>query len=467
MPHVQRIRDLALQLFQSLWFVPAIIVAAHVLLAALLVGIDLALFDTDDHGLPNAAANLFEVGPDGARAVLSTIATALISAAGVTLSGVLVALSLAASQYTSRILRELTAKRVHQVSVGLILGAFVYSLVVLSTIDSDPRTVEDPSVFVPEFATLVAVLLAVVGVSALVLFVHSVSRAIQVGEILASIARDCEESLRNALPESDGNAERAEEAPVAAAALGDTTARWQMLKAHRSGYLRAIDCDTLADAAKKHDAVLRQERATGDFVVEGQPLVGFTSAGEDDPDVETLQSALDGAVSIGTFRTVPQDPGYGIRQMVDIALRALSPGVNDTTTAVMAVHRIRQTLTYAASRGRESEVVRRDGCVRFLRRTVELPTLLKEGVVQIRRCAQGNTAVAVTLGETLLAVARGTNERDALDAIAAEARALDQTARSAIAAEPYGNEARDWTELRRILDALDAHLAVGSATPRP
>ncbi|QDV05669.1 hypothetical protein Poly30_11680 [Planctomycetes bacterium Poly30] len=389
---MNRLKDLGLQTINSLWFFPAVLTVLLATLAIGSVAFDLWLDGRDGFSGSDSLPWVFSSSPEGARSMLGTIAGALITAAGVTFSGVLVALSIASSQYTSRILSSFVADRLNQFTVGLIVGAFVYCLVVMRTIGVEGES------FVPEIAVSLAILLGAGAVCMLVLFVHSVARAIQASEILQRITTDTIHSLNAVLPEET---EAAGAYPVfepEAVAKPFDDASWQTVKSKKSGYLRTVDFGHLLRIATRFDVIVRMERSIGSFVHDDTPMLSFLSAGNLSEDEQAdLARELRGTHTVGSFRTVGQDPAFGIRQIVDIALRALSPGVNDTTTAVMAIERITEVLLCASRRPQPSLYRYADGQLRLCILRHDLGSITALGYDQIYESARGNQAAILAL----------------------------------------------------------------------
>lgn len=414
---MNRLRDIGLQLIQSLWFFPALFAAVAAFGAIGSIRVDMALDASLGEGskLAQTYPWIFSASPDGARSMLSAIAGALITAAGVTFSGVLVALSIASSQYTSRVLRSFTADRPNQIMLGLILASFIYSLLVLRSIGLNNDT------FVPELSVLISILMGMLGVSTLLLFVHNVARSIQASDILARVAAETIVSIKGTFPTESGSGAR-DALPDQGMAharsdrldLGEED--WVSVRAGKSGYVRAVDAGALLSAAVDADSVVRMGAFVGEFVYEGASLASYVSTGKLEPNAQKeLDQRVQSAHTIGTFRTVEQDAAFGLRQLVDIALCALSPGVNDTTTAVMAIHRITEALCVAA-RGTPPSLLRfKDGKLRLQALHHDLPTLMALGYDQIRQCSDGNAATVHALLLAWIQLVR-TSKSDAIRA---------------------------------------------------
>lgn len=419
---MHRLRDLGLRIVNSLWLIPALITLAFILLGLVLISLETRLpgllsVEPDEWTpLGKRYPRVFGSSPDGARAMLSTLAGALVTAAGVTLSGVLVTLSVVSGQYTSRILRSLTANRLHQAILGMILGSFAYSLIVLSVIEAGDSS------FVPTVAVAAAVPMGLLGVCALVLFVHNVSRSIQASEILASAARETEESIRNLFPREASNTLPGplEGSPVHAFD-GD---RHHVL-APTSGYIRSLDCDGIVGLAAEHDLIVRMERSVGDFLCEDEIVLSVVFLSNEES-ADAVLERLEERFTIGSFRTVEQDAAFGLRQMVDIALRGLSPGVNDTTTAVMAVHRITQVLRLVLRRDASKVARFEGGKLRLIETGHDFATLCALGFDQIRESSFGNAAAIRALLGSWLTLASATDKREDADAILGQVAAVEE-----------------------------------------
>jgi uncharacterized membrane protein len=187
---------------------------------------------------------------------------------------------------------------------------------------------------------------------------------------------------------------------------------WHGVPAPRSGYIQHLDIEGLTATAVRCNTVIRMERPVGEFVVEGTPLASIMGAATN----ETVRAVCERYV-IATYRTVPQDPGFGVRQMVDIALKALSPGVNDATTAVACIDYLAAVLVRMASRRDPPPARVVDGTIRVIALGANFETALEEAFSEIRRSASTNVRVlvrAVGALELIAGVARSRQRRTAL-----------------------------------------------------
>lgn len=376
---MNRLKQIWSNLRSSFWLMPSLIVVASIALAAVLIEIDSV---ESDRWLANWP-RLFGAGADGARQMLSTLAGSMMSVMGITYSMTLVALALAASQYTSRILRTFTGSRINQVTLGTFAGIFAYCLVVLRTIRSGDMA------FVPSLAVFFAFILSLGGIGVLVFFIHHIASSIQASSIIASVAEDTIGSIERLFPEKLGHEpDEDEDQDQAYRSLAERT--WQAVPAERDGYIQSVDNDALLRLARDRNTVVRMERGIGGFVVQNTALVSL--ALEDPPDQEIID-ALNDAYYLGRYRTIDQDPAFGIRQIVDMALKALSPGVNDTSTAVMCVDYLTAILAQLASR-KFPALLRYEGDeLRVIAIAPTFEALLAEALDQIRGSAEGNVGI--------------------------------------------------------------------------
>ena len=442
---MHKCKQLWSNLRSSFWFMPSLIVLASIVFAV-------GLIEADSIGSDRWLAQwprLFGTGADGARQMLSTLAGSMMSVMGITFSMTLVALALASSQYTSRILRNFTASRITQFALGIFAGVFAYCLVVLRTIRGGGGMDE----FVPSLAVFFAFVLALGAIGVLVFFIHHIASSIQASSIIASIAEDTIASIERLFPERLGHGpDEDEESDQVRQSLSERT--WHAVPAESDGYIQSVDNDALLRLARDRKTVVRMERSIGAFVVQNTALASL--ALDQPPDQETIE-ALNEAYSVGRHRTVEQDPAFGIRQIVDMALKALSPGVNDTSTAIMCVDYLTAILAQLASRKFPASL-RYEGdeiCAITIAPTFE--GLMGESFDQIRGSAIGNVGIMARMLSAIEILA-------SLTANPRRRRALHEhmlwiaelAGRTTEAAHERMRIAKRLTELREILQAEPA-----------
>ncbi len=365
------------------WFLPFLIVLSSIIYSVVLIQIDYAVGNQWLAQWPR----VFGVGAEGARDMLSTLASSMMSVMGITFSMTLLALALASSQYTSRILRNFMRSRVTQVTLGTFAGIFVYCLIVMHTI----RTGNAP--FVPSVAVLFAFILAFGGIAVLIFFIHHIASSIQASTIIASVAHETNASIDRLLPEKqDYEPDEDEGQNLIIDSLDERT--WYPVPSAVSGYIELVNYDALLQLAEDIRSIVRMEHGIGAFVVQDTPLVSLALTYP--PDQSTIDT-INVAYSIGRHRSVEQDPAFGIRQIVDMAIKALSPGVNDTSTAVICVDYLTSIMARLA--GRKFPLSHRyEG--ETLRVVAIVPTfesLLADAFDQIRGSAEVNVAILVRM----------------------------------------------------------------------
>lgn len=382
-------------LLYTLWFVPTLMMIGGALLAVLLV---MTSGRIDDEFLARWP-RVFGADAGSSRDMLATIAGSIITVAGVTFSITMITVTQASTQYTPRILRNFMRDRPSQVTLGGLAGVFTYCLVVLRTIRGG-----DASMFVPALAVLTGFVLAGASVALLIYFVHHTASSLQASSIIHRVAEDTNRAIDRLFPSEVGEPAAPREAPAAAHLL--ETFAWTPVASPVSGYVQSLDAGALLEAAGQAGRIIRVERTIGQFVIAGGALASVTTravapAGRDEARIRS-------AFGIGMFRTVEQDPDYGVHQLSDIAVKALSPSINDPTTALTCIDYLAAALARAATRRGETPWRELNGELRVI---VEGPTfrsLLDTAFDEVRRYGAGNAAVLLRLLDALASLERRT-----------------------------------------------------------
>lgn len=420
----------------QLWPLPVLAVAAAVALGVALPALDAGI----DGQLPDSArVVLFSGGTEAARAVLQAIAGSLITVTSLTFSLTVVTLQLASSQFSPRLLRTFTADRFVHATLALFLAAFAFALAVLRSVRDE---VSGSTAFVPEISVTVAFVLAIASVVGLVLFLAHLAREIRVETIMRRVDRETRDTIDRVFPKNRRVAD-AVPAPQPGSFL---------IPAVSSGFLTSLDKDRLLAAAVNFGAVVRIDRDPGSSLVEGVPFATAwpleMGAGHGPDAREELCREINAAVATGFERTSVQDAGYGFRQLVDVAVRALSPGINDPTTAVHVLGHLSALLCRLVDRNPGPEQVRDDdGRVRVVLSLPGLPALMDLAVNQARYYGAGDPDVAGRLLDLLREVAFCDRTGRYRDLVMDH---LDRM-RSAIATANYAVSDR-----RRLLDNAEA-----------
>ena len=322
-----KFRQWLLRVNASYWFIPALMTVAALGFSVVTYAIDVRL----GSGWIDNMGWLHSSKPDGARALLSSISSGMLGVAGTVFSITIAAVVYASGSYGPRLLTNFMTDRGNQVSLGAFIATFVYALMTL-------RTIRQPDEgggvgFVPELSLMIAIVLLLLSVGVLVYFLHHVPDSIRINNVVAGVGNRALREIERRYPD-DFSGDRARERPV-------TDGR--RIEAKRIGYIQVVDFDTLRDLSKESGATIRLGVRSGDFV---HPGIALATVGTRDCADEDLRAAF----AIGDDRTSSQDIEYSIDELVEIALRALSPAINDPFTAITCFHWLGAATTAIALR---------------------------------------------------------------------------------------------------------------------
>jgi uncharacterized membrane protein len=374
--------------------------------------------------------------------ILATIASSMMATVSVVLSVLIMALSLASLQFSPRVLRGFMGDRPTQHTLGIFMGTFVYSLLVLRTVQGGPQP------FVPAASVSVGMALAVGALAWLAYFIHHIGQGINASHLVDRIARETFVIIDEEFPIEVGRADTHPEdtgppaEPPPGAAVGE---------AIDSGYVQLVNRERLLDLAREHGVVVYQQHGIGEFAVRGNPLVSIAPVERVSPELaEECVKCFD----LGEMRTMQQDVQYGIRQIVDIGLKAVSPAVNDPTTACTCVDHLASVLCHLARR-RILPLEMRDpttGQLLMVRRAVTFQGSLDLAFNQLRQYGRNDMTVALRLVRALSEIALATDHPPHQD------RALYHAELVVEGQNPNFLE-EDRAELRARLDALRKRVA--------
>jgi len=371
----------------QLWPLPVVGVAV-----ALVVGVVLPRVDGRvDGSLPSWLRSLlFSGDPGAARTVLDAVSSSLITVTSLTFSLTVVTLQLASSQFSPRLLRTFASDVFVQATLGLFLATFTFSLTVLRSVRSAGDT---QSVFVPQISVTVSFVLAVASVVGLVVFLAHLVRQIRVKTILRDVHADATATIEAVLDTAQGSGRDACPLPTPPEYASTVFAR-------SSGFLVRVEEDELLGCAVEHDIHILLDSHPGASLVAGTPIGSTWSrtGSKRGQEVERLEDRIAGALHVGFERTAAQDVGYGLRQLTDVANKALSPGINDPTTAVHALGTISAVLCELAGRDLGPSVLRDDdGRVRVVLRRPDLADLVDVAITQPRHYGSSDPQVMARL----------------------------------------------------------------------
>jgi len=365
----------------NLWLVPTVEIVFAVALFAGTYTLDRAAFAGSIH-LPGWTES---GSADAARTVLTAIAAAVITVVTLVFSITIVTLTLASTQFGPRMLRNFIRDRVTQITLGTFVATFVYAVLTLGSVGAAGH-----GTFVPHLSITVTLGLVVIDVAVLVVFIDHIAKSIQLPQVIASIAGD----LARAIDGDGGLPARSElkSGPSLAEVLTRLDQDSGVVRAPGSGYLQFVRMNTLIDIAARSSCVIRLLHRPGHFVVEGQPLADVWPAVA----APGVARALGGAHATGPHRTLTQDLSFAVDQLVEIAIRALSPAVNDTFTALACIDWLGDGLCKIADRWQPNPVHRdATGWVRVITVTVGFQRLLERAHDKIRQASRAMPAVMI------------------------------------------------------------------------
>lgn len=412
----------------TFWLAPTVMVVVAVLLFVVTIEIDWAAYHQHLH-LPFWVES---GSADAARQVLIAIAAATITVVGVVFSITILALTLASQQFGPRMMRNFVRDVGNQLTLGTFVATFVYSVLALVSITSVAHRPD----FVPHLCVSTSEALLLVDLAVLIYFIHHIAKSIQLPEVIAGIARDLMGAIDAEFPDhvaagapapgpSGLPAVGAPAVPTAGGAgvgpppaAGDRPVaellrllddRGGTVTASNSGYLQFVGYAQLVGIAARLDAVVRLNHRAGHFVVAGSPLATVWPRGAADQ----VRMALSEAHVTGPHRTLMQDPVFAVDQLVEIAIRALSPAVNDTFTALTCIDWLSAGLSRLSGRALSDAVYRDDfGRVRLIASFPSYAHMVNRAIDKIRQAARGMPAVIIRLIDALTVVAEQTTSVD-------------------------------------------------------
>lgn len=376
----------------TLWFFPTIASMLAVLLAGLLVYLDDAVIG------PEANIDspwLFGAGADGARGVLTAIAGSVMAVIGTVFSITIVALQLASSQFTPRVLRQFTGDRINQSVLAVFIGTFTYCLLVLRTVQD---STEQTQAFVPVISVTVAIVLALACIAFLIAFIHHMAQQMQVSYILTRASSDAlglvHSYFREDIPKRSELADRDYAQGEGQDVLSDS-----------SGYLQHYDNEYLLQTAHENNLTIRMLVPMGAYLNTRQPIARIWTSNGQHVDLDKAGKAVRGAFVTGSERTLTSDLPLGVRQIVDIGLKAMSPGINDPTTATQALDRISEVLARAGQLAPPERILYVDDRPAVFLPVIGFSELTNIAFTQIRHYAKADLIVMLHLVRTIERVA--------------------------------------------------------------
>ncbi len=405
----------------SYWFVPTVMALGAFCLSFVMIQVDVRTPDDWIASVPG----LYSGSPEGARSLLSTIASSMIATAGVVFSITIVALTLASQQFGPRLLRNFMRDLGNQVVLGTFISAFLYCLLILRQVHGESGD-GDVERFLPQLSMMVAVAMAIAGLGVLIYFIHHTALSIQAPNVIAAVARELHGAMDHLYPEGAAGKDGAAPNEPPPALPAGFEKECVTIDAGEGGYVQRIEIDQLVSDAAKHDLVLRLERRPGQYVQADECVIRAWPAARIG---DGVRDTLRGSFTIHSQRSLTQDAEFAIDQLVEIGARAISPGINDPFTAVQCVDRLAEALSRLAGRRMPSPYRKDDeGRLRVVAPTTRFCDFVDAAFNQLRHDSDRVMAVMLRLLEACAKIARHTKQAQDRDCLAAHAQAVYQQA---------------------------------------
>ena len=391
-----RIQNILYRLRASFWFLPSLLASCAFILSFITTSIDkIVAYRVDAQQWW-----IYGGGADGARTVLSVIAGSMITVAGMVFSITIVVLSLASSQFGPRLIRNFMNVRANQLVMGTFVSTFLYCILVLRTVNAsaDAR-------FVPGISVTMAIVMAITSLGVLIYFIHSVSESIQAQNIIARVCRDLDETVDRIFPDKIGQADVLVTVTNKTDYTIPKTCDREVcnIRAENSGYLQAVDNDALMNVATEENLLIHLGYRPGAFITKSSVLVTVWPGTKVN---DKLSDKINTVFILGPERTLEQDAEFAIYQMVEIAVRALSPGINDPITAITCIDWLGVILCKLANRKMPpSQRYDEENRLRVIRKTYSFQGLVDAAFNMIRQNSESIPAVSIHLLETIATIA--------------------------------------------------------------
>ncbi len=385
-------------LHSSYWFIPSVMAVMATILAFTMLMLDRTGKSIDYWWI-------YTGGASGARSLLEAVAGSMVSVSATAFSITIVALQLAASNFGPRLLRNFMQDTGNQVVLGTFIGTFIYCLLVLRTIHGEGDGYE---LFVPQLSVTFGIFLAIISVGVLIYFIHHASTIIQASHVIENASEDLHKAIEKLFPVQIGSGALDNQKQVGKAIPFDFEQESRPIRANSTGYLQIIDDKELMELSQKNNLLLRIEHRPSKYIIKGCTLVMvFPSESVN----KKLIKKINDAFILGAERTEQQDVEFPINQLVEIALRAISPAVNDPFTAIRCIDRLAAGLCHLVQRDFPSPY--RYDKNNKLRIIIAEPILFEEladsAFNQIRQYGKSDAAVTSRLLEAIARISSYTD----------------------------------------------------------
>ncbi|MEB2775127.1 DUF2254 domain-containing protein [Algoriphagus sp. D3-2-R+10] len=432
------------ELLTTFWFLPVSILISSILLAVGSVYLDNTVSISQDGWFRFFVVN----SSDSARTILSTISGAMIGVAGTVFSVTLVALTLASSQFGPRLIKKFMYVRLNQVVLGSYISTYLYCLIVLIAIKGN-----DDYTFIPSISILIAIFAAIVNIILLITFIHQIATSIQADKVVSDISNFISNQVENLFPDRIGD-EKETDGKVDSKKILSSYQNQISVKSPKNGYLQYIDGESLMKAVATHDVLFELNYRPGAFLIKGMDIgLIFSNRIVEEKEIDKILSHF----VIGETKTAQQDLEFSIHQMVEIASRAISPGINDPFTAIACIDNLTATLSYLVHAKFPSKYrYDSDGNLRIIADTMDFEGVLDASFNQIRQYSGGSPSVIIRLMEALILINGFAKEDSHKKALVRHAKMVFRKGKQTI------QEKNDLEDLRsraeKILSTLQLHI---------
>lgn len=425
----------------SLWLIPTCMAIAAIFLSLAVPYLD-AFFSPEKIDSIRWLSNM---GPEGAMTLLSTIAGSMITIAGVVFSITIVALTLASGQFGPRLLGNFLRDRGNQIVLGTFVATFLYCLLVLRTIHVDPNG------YTPYWGTLAGLILAVCSLGVLIYFMHHIAVSIQAPNLIAAVYGELEEDLSRLFPEHLGSEGENEGSNSNIPHIMARIEKEGMdIRAQIGGYLQAVENRALMEIAQEQNLVIFLHYRPGHFITKDASLATVLALG---PMADLVTHSINKQMICGTNRTQEQDIEFSVLQLVEVAVRALSPGINDPFTCINCIDHLSAILCQLSQRKFPSPFrYDKDGVLRIIAPSVTFEGVLNAAFNQIRQHGKENVAILICLLEGLGRIGETLEQDEDRKAIHRHVEMLQRASRESIQ-EKYDLEAVE-DRCRQIMSLL-------------
>ncbi|MDG5814522.1 DUF2254 domain-containing protein [Chitinispirillales bacterium ANBcel5] len=378
-----RIRDFWFWLQQSPWYIPAFLTVLALFIAVLILSLDFWIIQNEELLYPQI---LLSASPESARYILSSIASTMITVAGVVFSISVVAVSLASSQFGPKVLPNFMGDKSNQIVLGSFIATFLYCLLILREIP------DDVSQALPTIAINTALLAVIINTGFLIYFIHHIHRSVQIDTIIAETAHETETVIKRLYFR---NAE-------SGISYNPDIFSWKEIRAKKDGYLQDYDEHSLVHIANKHELILEILPKPGQFILKGNILVKISKTTD-----EKTQRQITSQIITGTHRLPIKDILYDMDQFVQIATRSLPPVTNDFYTALICLDRLSAAINTIAQTPPPSPFfLDQNGAVRLVVKTFSFGEIVYNAFEPIIRISSDSPEVIIHLIHSLYKIAQ-------------------------------------------------------------